>query len=307
MMRFTTILNKRTINLIALIVLLLLVGIWEFFQYIPGESVTWIPPRSNHTASISPLWVHENIFTDIKLQSLVVSLDNAVIVLGSDDINRKKTKVMAFSSDTGNELWQVDYDGSVITSTGSSIIVGGTREVIALNGNSGEILWRTKLQANVTRLVAKDNVLYVGGAASNHYHILDISTGSVLEKVTGSLSVWDYPVSGNMLYRKTGEGDVVAISQSNNQELWRSTVNGISNLVMAGSALYVLDENGRLLKLDLITGFSKEVVGFSPPPFLYSGENMGFEYSYYMAVDVNSNTLFVYLGDSSQLFAYNIK
>lgn len=306
-MKYTSAQNNSTISLIVLIALLLVIGIWEISRYVPGESVTWIPPKNSHIASKHALWTRSDIFTDNQQQPLVIALKNTVVVLGSNDIKQQKSKVMAFSADSGNMLWQKNYDGSVITSTNSSIIVGGTREVLALNSTNGEVLWRTNVQANVTRFLVVEDALYVVGAASSHYHILDITNGDILEKVTGSLSLWDYPTYRDVLFRKTGEGDVIAVSQLNNKELWRSNVNGVSNLAMTELAIYILDKEGYLLQLEPETGFSEKIIEFIPSISLYSGENMGFKYPYYIAVDIDSASLFVYLGDSSQLFAYGIE
>ncbi len=293
--------------MLASILILLAIGLVGVLISSPGGGFTWPSPLTSHELSIREIWTLSGIYIDYNLQPLILALDSKLIVLGSDDIHQQKSSVIAFDANTGHILWRVAYDGMVITSTGTNIIVGGVGKVMALDGASGKILWETGVQANVTTIVVEDNLLYVVGAASSHYYVLDAVNGDILSEIGG-----DYPASqefilGNIVYKTTGEGDVVAKDRSNGEELWRNHANGISNLATTSSSVYILSRDGNLQKLNPMAGFAENFIRFIPSPFfIYSGEDRGFEYPYYIAVDTRSNFLFVYLGDSSQLFAFNL-
>lgn len=307
-MKYTSTQNKSRINLIILIVLLLVIGIWEIFYKESSKGFLWIPPNTNHTASKPALWTRSDIFTDNRRQPLIIALKNTVVVLGTDDSKQRAAKVMAFSADSGKMLWKKNFDGKAITSTNSSIIVGGSLHVLALNYTNGETLWKTFVQANVNRLYVVGDVLYIGFAASSHYYILDITNGDILEKATGSIPLWADPFYREDIFyiRKTGDGAVFDDYQLVNIELWRSMANGVGNLVITEHAIYILDKEGYLLQLDPATGSSKRLIQFTPSIFIYGEETLGSKYPYYIAVDTYSNTLFIFLGDSAQLFAFQL-
>jgi hypothetical protein len=63
-----------------------------------------------------------------------------------------------------------------------------------------------------------------------------------------------------------------------------------------------LTESGQLLRINCDDGEQLVILNFSPAPLIMNGDSIvgGYE----LALDESSNTLFVLLGDSRQLFAY---
>ena len=81
----------------------------------------------------------------------------------------------------------------------------------------------------------------------------------------------------------------------------------ISNVVYLpeSNQIIVIDENGVVLSVDVQSGKETKLVEFSNPPFfLNGGEHLG---GYELAFDESLNLLYVLLGDSRQLYAFQMK
>jgi len=308
-MKYMSTQGKPQIRAVVYLLLLLIIGIAGTLISSPGGGVFWPPPTTNHTASIAEIWTLSDIYIGSGLQPQILIVNNKVIVLGSDNISQKESNILAFDARTGQMAWRVAYDGIVITQHGSKIIVGGIGKIMALDSDNGESIWERSLQSNVNRIVVKDNLLYAFGASSSHYYEIDADNGEVLKRLEGTTdSIFQEVALENLIFRKTGKGEVVVVSQVNNEELWRYNANVISNLTAdSPSFIYALNRDGDLLKFDYHTSSVKNLLKFSPAPLLYSNEVGGFEYSYYLARDQRASLLFVYLGDSAQLFAFHIQ
>ncbi len=308
-MKYTSIQDrtkKRKSSKIIYILIPILVVIWGIMISSPSEGVIWPSPITHHSPSMPELWSLSDIYVNVNSQPLITALDNKLVILGSDDIS-SGSNVIAFDGNTGHALWRMAYDGISISSVSSNVIVGGAGKVTALDGNDGKVLWNTTLQANVTKIILNDRFLYVYGAASNRYYAIDPTNGNILEKLKGTYTIEQEPSLGNNAYLRNGSGDVLALDKANGQELWKAKANAISNLAVTTSFVYVLDRDGSLLKINSQTGIKESITIFSPAPFmLHSNGEGGFEYPYYVAVDPHINILFVYLGDSAQLFAFQL-
>jgi outer membrane protein assembly factor BamB len=299
--------KKRKPQILAFFLTAILIGVWALWISSPGKGVTWPPPVTNHSSSDPELWSLSNIYINVNLRPMITAFDNKLAILGSNDISRE-ANVIVFDAITGHILWTVPRGGISISSTSSMVIVGGAGEVVALDGNDGKTLWDTTLRANVTQIILKDNLLYVFGAASNRYYVLNPANGNILKKLEGSYSIAQEPSLENIAYLKQGSGDVLAVDKTNDQELWRVQANAISNLAVTQAFIYALARDGNLLKIDHRTGLIENMVIFSPSPFmLHSNGEGGFTIPYYVAVESDVGILFVYLGDSRQLFAFKIE
>jgi outer membrane protein assembly factor BamB len=235
------------------------------------------------------------------LKPEMVAVEGKLILLGSDEITRRKG-VIAFDGPTGNVIWRSDFYGLSVVTVGARVIVGGFSRVLALNSENGQTLWETHVPANVGRVELRDNLLYVVGG-DPPTEILDPGTGNIVDQFEEPFSFWQEPSLGSSLFR-TGRGeDVIAINAISGLEIWRKDAKVISNLAVTPSYIYALDLNGDLFRLNPLTGQSESFIQFTPVPFnLHNNE--GIPYYYYIATD--ANLIFVYLGDSAQLFAFKI-
>lgn len=251
----------------------------------------WPTPTTNHSASSTEVWVQSEIYID---EGMISTLDHKLIVLGSEHASQSPG-VIAFDGQSGNRLWRIDSKGFTIASMGSVVFVGGSMEVLALDSSTGQRLWRTFMWTNVIRIEIRDNLLYALGTSRDY--ILDPETGKIIGKLDENSPIRQEPLSGTEYY--LNERDVISISPENRQEIWRNEANAISDLAVTPTYLYALSLEGNLLRFDALTGQSKHIVQFSPAPFK-------FDDYYTVEVDQDAGLIFVYLGDSAQIFAFNI-
>lgn len=265
----------------------------------------WPSGITVHDSSLAEKWSLPGIYINSNLQPLITADSGKLFIVGSNNISKHPT-VMAFDGNSGNLLWQSLHDGLSISSTESKVIVGGAGKVMALDEKSGEVIWSTVVQARVIKIIPVDSRLYIYGASGGHNYILDVDNGDILEDAPETYTSEPDIMLGNVTYLRNGNGTVLAINEANGQELWRDNVNAISNLVVTSSSIYVLSQDGRLLQFDPQTGNKNNITTFTPSDFLQRSEQT-LEFPYYLMSDQSIGVLFVYLGDSAQLFAFQIQ
>ena len=303
-MKHTMTPNKTKIKNLAYLLILLIIVILNTIIQSPGGGFLWASPVVGHSSSVAEIWSLSEIYINTNLQPLITALDNKLIVMGSDDLSQRSS-IMAFEGDSGDVIWRVPYDGISISSTASKVIVGGAGQVMALDGETGSVLWNTFVRSNVTRIIPRDDRLYIFGAATNRYYILEANRGNILDKLEGTYTIDQEPSLGNIAYLRDGNGGVFAVNKLNGQEVWRNEANAISNLAVTPSFVYALSQDGNVLRLDSQTGYKESLPIFTSAPFILSSEQT-VEFPFYVTVDTHTNILFVYLGDSAQLFAFQL-
>jgi outer membrane protein assembly factor BamB len=290
---------------LAYITFFLFLGVLWINTLSSNDETYWVIPNANHSASTPELWALSDIYMGEGLKPEMVAVEGKLILLGSDEITRRKG-VIAFDGPTGNVIWRSDFYGLSVVTVGARVIVGGFSRVLALNSENGQTLWETHVPANVGRVELRDNLLYVVGG-DPPTEILDPGTGNIVDQFEEPFSFWQEPSLGSSLFR-TGRGEeIIAIDAVSGLEIWRKEAKIISNLAITPSHLYALDLRGDLLRIDPLTGYSEIFVQFIPAPFNLQNEDNGVRYNYYyIAAEPLANFLFVYLGDSAQLFAFEI-
>ncbi|MFT3893314.1 MAG: hypothetical protein QM730_16935 [Anaerolineales bacterium] len=89
----------------------------------------------------------------------------------------------------------------------------------------------------------------------------------------------------------------------NGTEHWGINVPTISRIAANSLGVFLLASDGWVLRFDPITGAKKQLIQFAPAPVKWNATR---EYGYHVAVDEQNRLLFVYLGDSAQLFAFRL-
>jgi len=247
---------------------------------------------------IESLWVHPKLFSTGGEQSLLVAGNGMVFLLGSDD-RYSKSKVIAFDEQSGEIKWSVNYpEGRRILLSSSSLYTGGVGKVIALDPSTGELVWETTLplSRSVTVMLLHENILYID-TVSGRYHMLDAQTGEIIQTVnysnTDKMPLWREKVFDS------AESGLV------NDVLKRRGEQRISNIAKSEENLYVLTQNGNILQINSQTENEIFLASFDLTPFL-SQNSKGNPYYFYIAVDDDNELLFIYLGDSGQMFALRI-
>lgn len=248
--------NKKTI---AYLLVLLIVAIAGLFNSSANDGFIWTQPTTIRTPTIPAIWTFSEMYIDRSLQPAILAIEDKVIVIGSDDSEKRSN-------------------------------------VIAIDANN-----------NVVEIAIQDNLIYAISPASSRYYLLDAITGKVLQKSTEEPPVRHETTLGNILYQKNGNGDILAITQATNLRLWQVNANAISIPVVTPKHIYAINSDNHVIRLDATTGqFEKFIIFEAMPPSPYSAEYNSLIYAYHLAVDWKSNKLFVYMGDSAQLFAFQL-
>jgi outer membrane protein assembly factor BamB len=138
-------------------------------------------------------------------------------------------------------------------------------------------------------------------------HAIDTQTGTSKWSVELNDVLNKQPLfSNDKVILRTGRtyGNASAIDLETGKEVWKTEDNIIGNPAYSPKTnrIYVLSRDGELIGIDKDNGRQISMTIFTPNPFALFGEKeVG---GYELAFDETSGTLFVLLGDSRQLFAF---
>ncbi|MCG3126453.1 MAG: Outer membrane protein assembly factor BamB [Phycisphaerae bacterium] len=222
-------------------------------------------------ASGKPLWSHEldSEFGATQLDfgystSPMRYKNNLITFCGG-----KQAGVIAFDLKTGDTVWKSaelenSYSSPIVINVGGQdqVVAFMATEVVGLNAENGEILWRhpqeNRFKCNVsTPSWADDGVLFVGSA-------YDIgSSGLKLTRAGGATRLevlWSNPKmrvnfsntvrDGEFVYGMSGDDGPVffsAINVKTGKLAWRERGYKRSSLLLADGKLVILDEDGNLM------------------------------------------------------------
>lgn len=286
-----------------------------------SDTFQWTQPITEHQASIPESWSRKNIFISQDNVTKLIAIIGKVIFIGSND-PEAYPRVIALDEISGDEAWEYEDRNAVVLASANKIVyVGEVGSVTALNSESGNVLWSTPLpfSKSVTKLVIQDGVIYVDAVGVNYY-LLDMRTGAVMQTLSytvnnnwnSNLPVWsdhlmNLELSDNVMYfqKQTGlypNGDAVEITAMDKlrNKIWSKTISAVSRMSVSTSGVYILTLDGTLTRLNLLGGLAHSLLQFTPPPTLTGRVGFG----YYVAV--GDQMLYVYFGDSTQLFAYRL-
>jgi len=157
------------------------------------------------------------------------------------------------------------------------------------------------------------------------YELLNTQTGEVLEwgffrdgkfppsdifparelYPIGSLS-GIHKVVGNTAYGG-GRRGVEARDIPSGNKLWFYEIPLISPIAVMQNSIYAISENGKLMRFDTATGATSVMISYTPAPLTRLTENESDLYRNFVAADPTNNMVYVYLGDSETLMAYQLK
>lgn len=318
-------LNVSLSRFISSIVLLMIVGGFLTFHLLYGQASPWSPTITDHQSSVSALWIRKDIYINPDDQAQMTTVNGKLILIASESMDNP-FELIAMDANTGTTIWEYgDTNVSVITASQTRLFVGEVGKVIALKPNNGEIVWSTHLPftRSVTKVLVRDNILHTDTVSGNHF-LLEMETGKILQSIsymTDDVPIWsdhqmDLEFVGNIMYFQkhtrlpNGEVDIniIALDELSGAELWSSSVPAASRIAANSLGVFVLTLDGKLLRFDSVAGSKKELIQFTPAPLqrYYIERGTGREYGYHVAVDTDNHLIFVYLGDSAQLFAYRL-
>ncbi len=143
-------------------------------------------------------------------------------------------RVEAWQLEDGNRIWSVNVQEPVSggVNGGEGILAVGTESglVIALDGVDGKEKWRTLLSSEVLALSGVKHGVIVARTNDSAVHALDIGNGAVAWKASRispplTLRGASQPkVAGSAVLVGYDDGKLVALSLLDGEELWKTTV-----------------------------------------------------------------------------------
>jgi outer membrane protein assembly factor BamB len=297
--------------------------------------------------SLSLLWSLDNIYTiQMTPNPMLASGAGKVFFLGAMQQTNESFGIHCLDGLDGQELWKAvsgSCDNLVLGSDGLYVGCSGFTRVVKYDFN-GEVIWATQLRGpGITYMYPVDHQLQV---LTSLDELIDIDTSDGKDAVfsgneivifhtpTVSYTGWDglqaidndteavlwqvklddeldlAPVFlPDLIFLRTGVvmGSIYGIDRSTGGILWRTGDNIISNVASSStrSKVYALSRDGQLLAIDQDGGQQLVLAEFSSVPFILNGEEIvgGYE----LAFDDSTQRLYVLLGDSRQLFAFQMK
>lgn len=141
-------------------------------------------------------------------------------------------------------------------------LAGRGGEVVAVQANTGRVLWRNKTKAQLTGGPGAGQGVVALGTADGEIIVLDGATGTRrwLAKVGGE--VLSAPaISESVVVVRTVAGRVLGLALEDGKEIWREdqqiprlTLRGTAPPVIAGNTAICGFDNGRVLSFDIAKG-----------------------------------------------------
>jgi outer membrane protein assembly factor BamB len=317
--------NSSMAQWLLFIMFIIFIG-WMFIShFLIPEPILRAPILPSHQPSTSATWTRQNIYINPDKQTPLIATQSKLMFIGSTS-SSDLPRLIALDGNTGNPIWQYGNNNeTTLTASNKMIFVGEVGSVTALNLDDGVVVWSTSLPSrSVLKLLLRDNILYVDTVGGSFF-LLDEETGRIIQSISYTINGapnkdipdWsDHKLNlqfvGNIGYfqKQTGypdyRGEIIAMEEHSGNQIWSSgDLFAASRNTASPLGIFVLSLDGILLKFNPTDGVKEEIIQFTPSPVLRDDEE-GWNYGYYVAVDTDTQSLFVYLGDSAQLFAFQL-
>lgn len=221
--------------------------------------------------------------------------------------------VMAYDAGTGRSLWRQTIPGAreIITMNldGAALSVNGSTSdrYFLLDQAMGTVLSTETKEVGIGyTLFTRDNWRYTRDTAQS-LRVTDLRTGERLWGRAFPLDCLYQPpfAAGQVMLVRTGDGRqsglLYGLDVADGGVLWQyETARTVaSNVAYNGDLAYFLNARAELVAVDAVTGAVREVMGFMPAS-LADAANRSFQ------VAAAGDLVFVYFGDSRQLFAFRV-
>lgn len=217
--------------------------------------------------------------------------------------------VVKFEPSTGKLLWQTPLPGSrglsyltVINNDVYAQTTATTDKFFVLNANTGEII--RQMEATDV-FVSTDEVTFQQSIFSNELEAVDTKTQNLLWNVKVDQGFLMVPIfTEDEILIRTDVGGIYCLERRTGKVKWQTENIAISNLAVAQDIVFFLTRDGKLQGVDLRSGELEHYVQFDTDRFVLNGEaHIG---GYNVAFDPETEMVFAQLGDSAQLFAFQV-
>lgn len=207
-------------------------------------------------------------------------------------------KLSAFDTETGKKRWSKELapkdeeeigtiGGGLAFSDGSLFVTSGYQQILAVDPNSGNVLWaqKTTSPTRSAPAVLSGRVFVI--TLDNHIQAFNTKDGapiwnySGVQETTNLLGSSSPAINKNITIAALSSGEILALRTENGQTLWQDNLSslkkygalpGISDIrglpVIDRGIVYIIGSSGRMLALDEHTGrrlWQKEIGGAETP------------------------------------------
>lgn len=235
---------------------------------------------------------------------------------------------------------------SIVSSSSDLYVgASGGASVLKLDLITGNLIWETKLPKTrgLSYLSLDNDKLYVQTTATTDtFFVLNTSTGEIIRHIQGTmvfLSTEKFIIQRSIISNEvdminsetqqiiwtaklgygfsmlpiftereililTDLGGIYCLERDTGNIKWHIENIAISNIALGENIVYFLTRDGKLQGANLQSGDLKSLVEFNTDRFVLNGEyHIG---GYNVIYDQEMKIIFVHLGDSAQLFAFQI-
>lgn len=183
--------------------------------------------------------------------------------------------VFALDSKTGKVLWRKNVPGEVIASPSIGddvlVVVTNSGNLLAMDPQSGQIQWTTKLDLPSLTLRGKavpvvTNGVIILGRSNGSVAIYSLRNGHRLFSkqlaVSDGISQLDRLVDvdsqplilGNELFAIAYNGSLIALNLRNGQSDWKRSYSAYRDMAMSGSELFLTDSRSHIIGIERLNG-----------------------------------------------------
>jgi outer membrane protein assembly factor BamB len=230
---------------------------------------------------------------NLPLTAQPIVLGQSIFALDTDGI------LSSFSTENGNRRWSVDVtdpdeedddsviSGGIAADAGIIYVTAGYDEIVAVDGQKGDIKWRAKLSSP-----SRAAPTIVGGRVfvttlSNSIFALDATNGAVqwefsgLGQSTGLVGAASPAATDDLVVPAFSSGEIYAIRSGNGSVAWSDNLassvklggmSGLSDIrglpVVDDNVVYAISFGGKVAAIDLMTGariWQRDISGAKTP------------------------------------------
>jgi outer membrane protein assembly factor BamB len=206
-------------------------------------------------------------------------------------------KVSAFDASTGKRLWDEDltpdeeddggWGGGLAYYHGRLYVVTGFGEVVLLDGENGDEIWRRALGPPLRAApTVSQGRLYVL-TSDNELVVMDADTGETLwshrgiEEIAGLLGGASPAISGSAVVAAYSSGEIYALQAENGRVIWSDVLTSGTRIgtlaalndinaspTIDNGQVFAISHGGRLVAIDLAAGariWERDISGVQTP------------------------------------------
>lgn len=247
---------------------------------------------------------------------------NGVLFLHAKDSINEDYKLFAINSLNGEVLWKKEYVNTIeLEIIDNNIAVGSGTSIILFEGNSGRMIWETNLFGvrNIEEIFYFKDILYVSGSGISKF-MLEPIEGSVIDKESYidefREDYSDVPFVPSFPFKQIIHGDLVISQNGNivygifgenfqtNEIVWYIEENVISNIAILNENIFWISDEDQIHSFSLMDNTSQYIATIYPSIDFYNFDKNPQHKGYFLCADDENDILFVILGDSNQIFAF---